>query len=225
MLKSISDHDASLQLKLTEQQMEQSWNYYKAIQEKISEIQELQEFFSKQLQTAYQMIEKGTETSNKQALGLLQTLKSRINSTKPFYFCKHPILNSILEEYYNRTEQFNISFYVDLQSIDSNFIDYSDICLIFSLLLSDALHEVQKDLKNIKKPFISISTNFKSNFFIIKETHSILYSKESKENQELEDYKALILNITKKYQGDFDIKKSDFKSYITLFFSISKNKL
>lgn len=211
LLDGATKQEILLQMDLTKRQIEQNRNYYESVKEHIFEIQDLQREFSEKLQSAYYMAQNRDVVSNKQALEVLNALKRRVNQTTPFYFCKPPIINVILKEYYKETEQLKIIFKINIRDIDHIFIEKSDIYTIFSFLLSDAV-QAARQCKN--EPLISISTYQKANFFIIKEKHSIT-SIPSKEQELSLHHKMLFISIAKKYHGFFQTNVTDF--FITTF--------
>lgn len=212
-IKTATQQELSLQINLTKQHLEHNWNYYESAKEHMDEIHSLKAEFYQKIHSVYRIVYQKDSKSKEQALNLLNSLKNRINQTKSIYFCKHPIINTILEEYDKKTALHKIYFEIDIRDIDNIFLENNELYTIFSFLLSDAMEDT---CQLQASPCIGIFTYQKANFFIIKEKHNGCNT--DRNSKQLRSYHQLILNrLVKKYHGNLQIKSDEFYTTILMF--------
>lgn len=210
---TIVNQELSLQIDITKQQLKRNQNYYASVQEHLTETQNLKTEFYQKLHCVYQTVHGKKAGSKEQALHLLDALNTRINQTSSIYFCKNPIINTILGEYSQKAKLHQVQLDVDIRDTDTIFLEPNELYTIFSFLLSDAMEEVCQ-LEVCR--YIEIFIYQKANFFIIKENHSKFNT--DKQFEQSRSYHQLILNrLVKKYGGNLQIQSNDSYTTILMF--------
>ena len=100
---------------------------------------------------------------------LISSLSSHVKRNYPDTFCKNALLNTLLQEKKAIADRLEINCQFRILLPESFDCVFSDITItsLFSNLLDNAIEACELCNSEEKKPFISLTTNFKANVFMI----------------------------------------------------------
>ena len=147
--------------------MELEHVHYQEIESKREEVAKIRHDINNQILAARHLISEGdTERSEH----MLEQLLEQVSATKEYPYCAVPIINAILNEKNRLCEQHQIDFVTDLSFPSDLYVDDVMLCSLFSNLLDNAIHAVEK--MDPGKRWIRISAIMEGGFLLVKTRNS-----------------------------------------------------
>lgn len=111
----------------------------------------------------------GNEQRYEEMSSLISSLSSHVKRNYPDTFCKNALLNTLLQEKKAIADRLEINCQFRILLPESFDCVFSDITItsLFSNLLDNAIETCELCNSEEKNPFISLTTNFKANVFMI----------------------------------------------------------
>lgn len=203
------------------------YQYYENIKEKSDEIRKIRHDFRDQLTSVYALINKNTTESLYEANQLIENLDKQITSTKIPFYTENILINTLLGIKAEEINNLNIKIKttIDLPyKIDT--IENIDLNCVFINLINNAIDATSK-IENEDNRIIIIKSIIKNDYLILKiqnPYNTIIADKDNKLITTKKDNKnhgigtIIIENITKKYNGFYEISFDDnfFTSIVSL---------
>ena len=159
--------EAERKLKEMQHIMELENIHYQEIESKREEVSKIRHDINNQILAARHLISEGdTERSEH----MLDQLLEQVSATKEYPYCVVPIINAILNEKNRLCEQHQIDFVTDLSFPSDLYVDDVMLCSLFSNLLDNAIHAVEK--MDPGKRWIRISAIMEGGFLLVKTRNS-----------------------------------------------------
>lgn len=143
-----------------------------------------------------------------------------------FFFCKHRAINTLLLYYGRQAAEHQIDFQVDLSISDDMAVSDSDISIILSNLLENAIHACDNSNLSLKKIIIHGTGTKDALFFTIDNTYDNPIIKDKKGN--LLTTKKLgsgigiesVKNVVSRYDGIFTTEQKDHMFYTSFMLNL-----
>ena len=143
--------------------MELEHVHYQEIESKREEVAKIRHDINNQILAARHLISEGdTERSEH----MLDQLLEQVSATKEYPYCAVPIMNAILNEKNRLCERHQIDLIADLSFPSDLPVDDVMLCSLFSNLLDNAIHAVEK--MDPGKRWIRISAIMEGGFLVVK---------------------------------------------------------
>lgn len=208
------------EIQLSKQQEKDTVDYYELLKKQNENSKVLIHDITKHLNTIKQL----SEEKNSDIAQYISEIVDDFSVMNPVDYCKNTIVNLITHRYYDICKKNNISFTININNADIDFMKEHDITALLDNLLENAVEAaIQSEEKFID--FSIVTRN--SNFVIIKISNScinkpkykngvLISSKESKDMHGIGT--RSIRRVVSKYHGNletnFDSKTNTFTSII-----------
>ena len=137
--------------------------HYREIERNREKIARIRHDFKNQILTVKQLMD---SKNKEEAEQLLSQIETSLQSTNEYRFCSIPIVNAVLEEKSNEFEKKDILLETSLLIKENIKIDEISLCSLFSNLLDNAEHAVER--LDESKRRIKISAITKGGYMIVK---------------------------------------------------------
>jgi hypothetical protein len=145
------------------------------------------------------------------------------------YNTNNNILDIILTEKKSNCDNCNIKLTVNIDFLEGDFIEISDLCSIFSNIIDNAIEVCNKVKSKIGRKEIILSGKVVNNFFVIKcrnTTEKLKLVKDSNINIKEENYNreiTTIINSLEKYKGEIVIEEDNKFFIVTILIPLIYN--
>lgn len=202
----LADIGRNKQLKQEIERMEYAYNveqeHYRLIESKRYEIAKIRHDIRNQLVSIKQLVNtRNYEEADKVIKGIEKTL----DETVEYNYCSIPIINAVIQQKKQQSEQNAIRFEADITISDAGVIEPAHLCSIFSNLLDNAIHANQK-LPDGERYIKLFAQNKQGHIVISTENPTAENGRKSLDPSKSKGYGLKILkDISEKYSGQFEI--------------------
>lgn len=129
------------QMKLAQLEYNQklSESYFDNITQSAQMLMKYKHDFNNMITTALHMVNSNDESTKQQGVKLLEQIKEKNSETALPFYCKNPVVNTILFDKDSRAQTEGIDFITDVKLPEKLNIELTDLCSIFSNLIDNGL--------------------------------------------------------------------------------------
>lgn len=129
------------QMKLAQLEYNQklSESYFDNITQSAQMLMKYKHDFNNMITTALHMVNSNDESTKQQGVKLLEQIKEKNSETALPFYCKNPVVNTILFDKASRAQTEGIDFITDVKLPEKLNIELTDLCSIFSNLIDNSL--------------------------------------------------------------------------------------
>lgn len=219
MLNSAQNEKLKEDLKMREYQNAVNLEYYKNIEENSTKARKIRHDLANIVQTAYEIVEGGTDTDRETAKKMLDQLTSEVSDVRIEKFCQNTLVNSIASNKASLCRENGIFYDFDLRVPQETEIEEIDLCKAYVNILDNAINAASAG----KDGYVKVSSFIDSQdgFLYIKSENSLFpdyKNRKAPQNSE-HGYGLKILEDTaRKYSGKLitDVKSDTFTVLLTM---------
>ncbi|WP_175562095.1 ATP-binding protein [Anaerocolumna xylanovorans] len=193
-----------INLQLAKHQIDTTIKSFNTIEEKYLTSRRIYHDIRRHLSVVEELLKQNAEIST----NYIDSLYNQIEMLKQKFWCSNQILNIIISDRLAIAEAQKISFDLDMEDINLDFMDNLDITILFSNIIDNAIeacfsvdNNYIKLKTRTKENYILISIENTHNYIINKSDNNFLSTKESHMGIGLSNVKDIIAS----YGGDLDI--------------------
>lgn len=202
------------QMKLAQLEYNQrlSESYFENITQSAQMLMKYKHDFNNMITTALHMVNSNDESTKKQGVQLLEQIKEKNSETAIPFYCKNPVVNTILFDKSSRAKTEGIDFTTDVKLPERLDIELTDLCSIFSNLIDNGLRSAcgsddnRLELKawcDTGYMFVRTKNYPDDDFELPSQDKQFDLAKPSSHGYGL----SILKELAEKYSGSFEIKK------------------
>jgi sensor histidine kinase regulating citrate/malate metabolism len=202
------------QMKLAQLEYNQrlSESYFENITQSAQMLMKYKHDFNNMITTALHMVNSNDESTKKQGVQLLEQIKEKNSETAIPFYCKNPVVNTILFDKSSRAKTEGIDFTTDVKLPERLDIELTDLCSIFSNLIDNGLRSAcgsddnRLELKawcDTGYMFVRTKNYPDDDFELPSQDKQFDLAKPSQHGYGL----SILKELAEKYSGSFEIKK------------------
>ncbi len=140
MNRSSQNEKLREELKMQEYQNSVNLDYYKNVEKNSVEARKIRHDLANMVQTAYEIMENGTESDKESAKKMFAQLKTEVADIKIERFCQNALVNAIAANKATECRKNDIDFDFDLRVPEDLGIEEVDICKAFVNIFDNAIN-------------------------------------------------------------------------------------
>lgn len=140
MIHSSQNEKLREELKMQEYQNSVNLDYYKNVEKNSVEARKIRHDLANMVQTAYEIMENGTDSDKESAKKMFAQLKAEVSDIKIERFCENPLVNAIASNKAAECRKNNIEFDFDLRVPETVGIEEVDICKAYVNIFDNAIN-------------------------------------------------------------------------------------
>lgn len=140
MVHSSQNERLREELKMQEYQNSVNLNYYKNVEKNSVEARKIRHDLANMVQTAYEIMENGTDSDKESAKKMLSQLKTEVADIKIERFCQNTLVNAIASNKAAECRKNEIDFDFDLRVPEDLGIEEIDICKAYVNIFDNAIN-------------------------------------------------------------------------------------
>ena len=140
MNRSSQNEKLREELKMQEYQNSVNLDYYKNVEKNSVEARKIRHDLANMVQTAYEIMENGTESDKESAKKMLAQLKTEVADIKIERFCQNTLVNAIASNKAAECRKNGIDFDFDLRVPETLGIEEVDICKAYVNIFDNAIN-------------------------------------------------------------------------------------
>lgn len=140
MIHSSQNEKLREELKMQEYQNSVNLEYYKNVEQNSVETRKIRHDLANMVQTAYEIMENGTDGDKEAAKRMFAQLKTEVSDIKIERFCENPLVNAIASNKAAECRKNNIEFDFDLRVPETVGIEEVDICKAYVNIFDNAIN-------------------------------------------------------------------------------------
>ncbi len=140
MNRSSQNEKLREELKMQEYQNSVNLDYYKNVEKNSVEARKIRHDLANMVQTAYEIMENGTESDKESAKKMLAQLKAEVSDIKIERFCQNTLVNAIASNKAAECRKNGIDFDFDLRVPETLGIEEVDICKAYVNIFDNAIN-------------------------------------------------------------------------------------
>ena len=140
MVHSSQNERLREELKMQEYQNSVNLNYYKNVEKNSVEARKIRHDLANMVQTAYEIMENGTESDKESAKKMFAQLKTEVSDIKIERFCQNTLVNAIASNKAAECRKNEIDFDFDLRVPETLDIEEIDICKAYVNIFDNAIN-------------------------------------------------------------------------------------
>ena len=140
MVHSSQNERLREELKMQEYQNSVNLNYYKNVEKNSVEARKIRHDLANMVQTAYEIMENGTDGDKEAAKRMFAQLKTEVSDIKIERFCENPLVNAIASNKAAECRKNDIDFDFDLRVPETLGIEEVDICKAYVNIFDNAIN-------------------------------------------------------------------------------------
>lgn len=140
MIHSSQNEKLREALKMQEYQNSVNLEYYKNVEKNSVETRKIRHDLANMVQTAYEIMENGTDGDKEAAKRMFAQLKTEVSDIKIERFCENPLVNAIASNKAAECRKNNIEFDFDLRVPETVGIEEVDICKAYVNIFDNAIN-------------------------------------------------------------------------------------
>ena len=140
MIHSSQNEKLREELRMQEYQNSVNLEYYKNVEKNSVEARKIRHDLANMVQTAYEIMENGTDSDKESAKKMFAQLKAEVSDIKIERFCENPLVNAIASNKAAECRKNNIEFDFDLRVPETLGIEEVDICKAYVNIFDNAIN-------------------------------------------------------------------------------------
>ena len=140
MIHSSQNEKLREELKMQEYQNSVNLDYYKNVEKNSVEARKIRHDLANMVQTAYEIMENGTDSDKESAKKMLSQLKAEVADIKIERFCQNTLVNAIASNKAAECRKNDIDFDFDLRVPEDLGIEEVDICKAYVNIFDNAIN-------------------------------------------------------------------------------------
>ena len=140
MIHSSQNEKLREELRMQEYQNSVNLEYYKNVEKNSVEARKIRHDLANMVQTAYEIMENGTDSDKESAKKMFAQLKAEVSDIKIERFCENPLVNAIASNKAAECRKNNIEFDFDLRVPETVGIEEVDICKAYVNIFDNAIN-------------------------------------------------------------------------------------
>lgn len=140
MIHSSQNEKLREELKMQEYQNSVNLDYYKNVEKNSVEARKIRHDLANMVQTAYEIMENGTDGDKEAAKRMFAQLKTEVSDIKIERFCENPLVNAIASNKAAECRKNEIDFDFDLRVPETLDIEEIDICKAYVNIFDNAIN-------------------------------------------------------------------------------------
>ena len=140
MIHSSQNEKLREELKMQEYQNSVNLEYYKNVEQNSVEARKIRHDLANMVQTAYEIMENGTDSDKESAKKMLSQLKTEVADIKIERFCQNTLVNAIASNKAAECRKNDIDFDFDLRVPETLDIEEIDICKAYVNIFDNAIN-------------------------------------------------------------------------------------
>ena len=140
MIHSSQNEKLREELKMQEYQNSVNLDYYKNVEKNSVEARKIRHDLANMVQTAYEIMENGTDSDKESAKKMLSQLKAEVADIKIERFCQNTLVNAIASNKAAECRKNEIDFDFDLRVPETLGIEEVDICKAYVNIFDNAIN-------------------------------------------------------------------------------------
>ena len=116
-----------------------SESYFENITQSAQMLMKYKHDFNNMITTALHMVNSNDESTKKQGVQLLEQIKEKNSETAIPFYCKNPVVNTILYDKSERAHTEGVDLMFDVKVPEKTDIELTDLCSIFTNLIDNGL--------------------------------------------------------------------------------------
>ena len=140
MVHSSQNERLREELKMQEYQNSVNLEYYKNVEKNSVEARKIRHDFANMVQTAYEIMENGTDSDKESAKKMFAQLKAEVSDIKIERFCQNTLVNAIASNKAAECRKNDIDFDFDLRVPETLGIEEVDICKAYVNIFDNAIN-------------------------------------------------------------------------------------
>lgn len=140
MNRSSQNEKLREELKMQEYQNSVNLEYYKNVEQNSVEARKIRHDLANMVQTAYEIMENGTESDKESAKKMFAQLKTEVSDIKIERFCQNTLVNAIASNKAAECRKNDIDFDFDLRVPETLDIEEVDICKAYVNIFDNAIN-------------------------------------------------------------------------------------
>lgn len=140
MIHSSQNEKLREELKMQEYQNSVNLDYYKNVEQNSVEARKIRHDLANMVQTAYEIMENGTDGDKEAAKRMFAQLKTEVSDIKIERFCEDPLVNAIASNKAAECRKNEIDFDFDLRVPETLDIEEIDICKAYVNIFDNAIN-------------------------------------------------------------------------------------
>ena len=140
MIHSSQNEKLREELKMQEYQNSVNLDYYKNVEKNSVEARKIRHDLANMVQTAYEIMENGTESDKESAKKMFAQLKTEVSDIKIERFCQNTLVNAIASNKAAECRKNGIDFDFDLRVPENLGIEEVDICKAYVNIFDNAIN-------------------------------------------------------------------------------------
>lgn len=140
MIHSSQNEKLREELKMQEYQNSVNLDYYKNVEKNSVEARKIRHDLANMVQTAYEIMENGTESDKESAKKMFAQLKAEVSDIKIERFCQNTLVNAIASNKAAECRKNDIDFDFDLRVPEDLGIEEIDICKAYVNIFDNAIN-------------------------------------------------------------------------------------
>lgn len=140
MVHSSQNERLREELKMQEYQNSVNLEYYKNVEKNSVEARKIRHDLANMVQTAYEIMENGTDSDKESAKKMFAQLKAEVSDIKIERFCQNTLVNAIASNKAAECRKNNIEFDFDLRVPETVGIEEVDICKAYVNIFDNAIN-------------------------------------------------------------------------------------
>lgn len=140
MIHSSQNEKLREELRMQEYQNSVILEYYKNVEKNSVEARKIRHDLANMVQTAYEIMENGTDSDKESAKKMFAQLKAEVSDIKIERFCENPLVNAIASNKAAECRKNNIEFDFDLRVPETVGIEEVDICKAYVNIFDNAIN-------------------------------------------------------------------------------------
>ena len=140
MIHSSQNEKLREELRMQEYQNSVNLEYYKNVEQNSVEARKIRHDLANMVQTAYEIMENGTESDKESAKKMFAQLKTEVSDIKIERFCQNTLVNAIASNKADECRKNDIDFDFDLRVPEDLGIEEVDICKAYVNIFDNAIN-------------------------------------------------------------------------------------
>ena len=140
MIHSSQNEKLREELRMQEYQNSVNFEYYKNVEKNSVEARKIRHDLANMVQTAYEIMENGTESDKESAKKMFAQLKTEVSDIKIERFCQNTLVNAIASNKAAECRKNDIDFDFDLRVPETLGIEEVDICKAYVNIFDNAIN-------------------------------------------------------------------------------------
>lgn len=140
MIHSSQNEKLREELRMQEYQNSVNLEYYKNVEKNSVEARKIRHDLANMVQTAYEIMENGTDSDKESAKKMFAQLKSEVSDIKIERFCQNTLVNAIASNKATECRKNDIDFDFDLRVPETVGIEEVDICKAYVNIFDNAIN-------------------------------------------------------------------------------------